>query len=151
MKQRVDGGTIMNLLVMLMAILAGVFTTIETSINSQLGKYLTPSIATLHSLIVGMTFIFLINFFKGNISRYYKVVTVSPIWLIGGLFGAFIIYFSSKAIPELGISNTLILILSGQLVSGLLIDALVNNVDISVKKLVGMGLFLVGAIMFLKE
>jgi transporter family-2 protein len=141
----------MNILVMLMAILAGVFTTIETSINSQLGKYLTPSIATLHSLIVGMTFIFLINLVKGNLSRYYKVVTVSPIWLIGGLFGAFIIYFASKSIPELGISNTLILILSGQLVSGLLIDALANNVDISVKKIVGMGLFLIGAIMFLKE
>jgi transporter family-2 protein len=136
---------------MLLAILAGVFTTIETSINSQLGKHLTPSVATLHSLIVGMTFMLLINLIKGNITRYSKVVTVKPIWLIGGFFGAFIIYLSSKSIPELGISNTIILILAGQLVSGLIVDVFVNNVEISVKKMTGMVLFLIGAVMFLRE
>ncbi len=136
---------------MLLAILAGVFTTLESSINSQLGKQLTPSIATLHSLIVGVTFIFMINLLKGNLPRYAKVVSVSPIWLIGGFFGAFIIYLSSKSIPQLGISNTIILILAGQMVSGLLLDALVNNVNINFKKMAGMILFLIGAIMFLKE
>ncbi|MGB8452988.1 MAG: DMT family transporter [Anaerocolumna sp.] len=141
----------MNIFAMLLAILAGIFTTIESSINSQLGKYLTPSIATLHSLIVGLTFMLMINLFLGNISRYAKVVTVSPIWLIGGFFGAFIIYLSSKAIPSLGISNTLILILAGQMVSGLLIDALINNVEISIKKMAGMAMFLIGAIIFLQE
>ncbi|MDF2611652.1 MAG: hypothetical protein K0R92_3126 [Lachnospiraceae bacterium] len=66
----------MNIFSMLLAILAGVFTTIETSINSQLGKYLTPSIATLHSLITGMTFMLLINLILGNLTRYTKIVTV---------------------------------------------------------------------------
>lgn len=140
----------MNIFSMLLAILAGVFTTIESGINSQLGKYLTPSIATLHSLIVGVTFMLFINLFLGNVPRYAKVVTVNPIWLIGGLFGAFIIYLSSKAIPKLGISNTVILVLAGQMVSGLLIDALINNVDISLKKMAGMVLFLMGAVIFLK-
>jgi transporter family-2 protein len=141
----------MNIFSMLLAILAGVFTTIETSINSQLGKYLTPSIATLHSLITGMTFMLLINLFLGNLTRYTKIVTVRPLWLIGGFFGAFIIYLSSKSIPALGISNTLILILAGQLVSGLIMDAFFNNVEISLKKMAGMVLFLLGAIMFLQE
>jgi len=141
----------MNIFSMLLAILAGIFTTIESSINSQLGKYLTPSVATLHSLITGMTFMLLINLFLGNISRYSRIVTVKPIWLIGGFFGAFIIYLSSKSIPVLGISNTLILILAGQLVSGFVIDAVVNNVEINVKKMVGMGFFLVGTIMYLRE
>ena len=150
-QHKVMGGATINIFFILLAILAGIFTTIEASINSQLGKYLTPSIATLHSLIIGMTFILLINMMKGNIPRYYKVVTISPIWLIGGFFGAFIIYLSAKAIPELGISNTIILILAGQLVSGLIIDAIANNVEISVKKMAGMVLFLIGAVMFLRE
>ncbi len=141
----------MNLFAMLLAVLAGIFTTIESSINSQLGKYLTPSIATLHSLIVGMTFMLFLNIFLGNIPRYAKVTSVNPIWLIGGFFGAFIIYLSSKAIPNLGISNTLILILAGQLVSGLLIDALINNAEISLKKMAGMILFLTGAVIYLQE
>jgi len=141
----------MNIYFMLLAILAGIFTTIETSINSQLGKYVTPSIATLHSLITGMTFMLLINIILGNITGYSKVLTVKPIWLIGGFFGAFIIYLSSRSMPLLGISNTLILIVAGQLISGLVIDAVVNNVEISVKKMVGMVLFLIGTIMFIKE
>ncbi len=141
----------MNLFAMLLAVLAGIFTTIESSINSQLGKYLTPSIATLHSLIVGMTFMLFLNIFLGNIPRYAKVTSVNPFWLIGGFFGAFIIYLSSKAIPNLGISNTLILILAGQMVSGLLIDALINNAEISIKKMAGMILFLTGAVIFLQE
>lgn len=141
----------MNVFAMLLAILAGIFTTIESSINSQLGKYLTPSIASLHSLIVGMTFMLFLNVILGNMPRYTKVFSVNPFWLIGGFFGAFIIYLSSKAIPALGISNTVILILAGQLISGLLIDALINNVEISYKKMAGMILFLIGAIIFLKE
>ena len=141
----------MNLFFMLLAILAGVFTTIEISINSQLAKYVTPSIATLHSLIIGMTFMLLFNIIQGNITSYSKVITVKPIWLIGGFFGALIIYLSSKSMPSLGISNTLILILAGQLISGLVLDAVVNNVEISVKKMVGIILFLIGSIMYLKE
>jgi bacterial/archaeal transporter family-2 protein len=141
----------MNAFAMFLAILAGIFTSIEAGINSQLGRHLTPSVATLHSLIVGMTFMLLINLSMGNISRYSKVLTVSPIWLIGGFFGALIIFLTSKAIPNLGISNTLILLLAGELVSGLVIDALFNNAEISVKKMAGMILFLIGAIMFLQD
>lgn len=141
----------MKIISMLMAILAGAFTTIEGSINSQLGKYVTPSVATLHSLIVGMTFFLAINIFNGNITKYQKIVTVSPIWLVGGIFGAFIIYLSSKSIPVLGISNTLILLLTGELICGLLIDALIVNVEISLRKIIGLILFLIGAIVYLQE
>lgn len=141
----------MNIFFMFLAILAGVFTSIEASINSQLGKYVTPGIATLHSLILGMFFMLLMNYALGNLTNYPKVLTVNPIWLIGGLFGALIIYLSSKSIPLLGISNTLILILAGELVSGLVIDVFANQVEVSVKKMFGMFLFLIGTILFLQE
>lgn len=142
----------MNVLAMILAIIAGIFTTFESTINSQLGKYVTPSIATLHSLMVGLSFILVINLFKGDlVARYQKVVTVNPVLLIGGFFGASIIYLSSRAIPALGISNTIILILSGQLLSGLVVDVLLNNVEVSMKKMLGLILFLVGTILFLRE
>ncbi|HBY73034.1 MAG TPA: hypothetical protein DEG06_12410 [Lachnospiraceae bacterium] len=141
----------MNIFFMILAILAGIFTTIESGINSQLGKHLTPSIATLHSLITGLAFIFLINLIKGNLIRYQKIITVKPILMIGGVFGALIIYLSSKAMPVLGISNTVILVLTGQLVSSLVLDTFINNADIGAKKMTGMILFLIGAILFLQE
>jgi len=37
------------------------------------------------------------------------------------------------------------------MVSGLLIDALINNAEISLKKMAGMILFLTGAVIFLQE
>lgn len=141
----------MNPFYMLLAILAGIFTTIEASINSQLGKFITPGIATLHSLMVGMSFILFLNLINGKLSYYTKITTVRPLWLIGGLFGASIIYLSSRSIPQLGISNTIILVLSGQLLSGLILDAVVNQVELNVRKIAGLLLFLVGAIMYLKD
>lgn len=141
----------MNPIYMLLAILAGIFTTIEASINSQLGKCITPGIATLHSLMVGMSFILFLNLINGKLSYYTKITTVRPLWLIGGLFGASIIYLSSRSIPQLGISNTIILVLSGQLLSGLILDAIVNQVELSARKIAGLLLFLIGAIMYLKD
>lgn len=141
----------MNFLSMVLAILAGIFTTLEGSINSQLGKQITPGIATLHSLLTGMTFIFLVNLFRGNLPQYARIHEVSPIWLIGGIFGASIIYLTSKSIPAIGITSTIILILTGQLISGLILDTIVNNLELSLRRMAGIILFLIGAIMFLKE
>ncbi len=141
----------MDPLYLFLAIMAGVFTTIESSINSQLGKYLSPGVAALHSLIVGLLFMMFFTAAKGDISRYTKVVNVKPFWLIGGIFGAMIIYLSSKSIPVLGISNTLILILAGQLLSGLVLDVVVLNAEVSVKKMTGAILFLIGAIIFIRD
>lgn len=141
----------MSIASIILAILAGIFTTLETSINAQLGKSITPSLATLHSLIIGTIFMALLCVYGGSISAYPRILSANPILWIGGIFGAFIIYFSSKAIPDLGISNALILILSGQLVSGLVLDVYQNNAEISSRKVIGLALFLIGTIMFLKE
>ncbi len=141
----------MNVIYMLFAIIAGIFTTVESTINARLGKYVTPSIATLHSLVTGMVFILFISLVKGNIARYAKVSHVSPVWLIGGIFGAFIIYFSAKAIPVLGVTTTLIFILDGQLISGYLIDIFINGAQVNLRKVMGLMLFLIGAYFFIIE
>lgn len=141
----------MKLIPVILAILAGIFTTIEASINAQLGKYITPVVATLHSLLVGVLLMLLLSMYNSKLSMYTRIVSVKPIWLIGRIFGALIIFFSSKAIPEIGISNTLILILSGQLLTGLVIDVICNDMVVSGRKAIGLILFLIGTIMFLKE
>ena len=140
----------MSVFAVLFSVLAGIFTSIETSINSQLGKYLTPSISTLHSLTIGMLFMLLISIFRGSISRYLDVTAVNPLLLIGGFFGAFIIYLSSKAIPVLGVSRTLTLIVASQIISGLLIDALIFKMDINWSKIAGVGLLLLGTHIIIK-
>jgi transporter family-2 protein len=127
------------------AILAGIFTALESSVNSQLGKQLTPSIATLHSLVTGAVFMAVISILRGSYIRYIRVLHVSPVLLIGGLFGAMIIYLSSKSIPVLGVSKTLTLILAAQILTGVVIDMLVNHIRIDLYKIFGVLFLLLGA------
>lgn len=128
-----------------LALFAGVFTAVESSINSQLGKQITPSIATLHSLGTGAIFMLIISLVRGSSSRYIQVFSISPIWLIGGLFGAMIIYLSSRAIPVLGVSRALTLILTAQIITGLLIDSFFDGVQIDFYKVFGVLFLLFGA------
>jgi transporter family-2 protein len=133
------------------AVLAGIFTAIETSINAKLGKIVTPNIATLHSLITGAVFILLINLVRGTLGRYPQIIYVGPQWLIGGVFGAFIIYFATKAIPCIGVSNALTIIVASQLISGLLIDVVVlQEQELHLSKIAGVFLFLIGTYLVVK-
>ena len=127
------------------ALLAGVFTAVESGINSQLGRQITPSIATLHSLATGAALMLVISVIRGSYTRYIRIFSVNPVWLIGGIFGAMILYLSSKAIPALGVSRTLTLILSAQIITGLVIDAVWTGAGIDSYKVFGVLFLLLGA------
>jgi len=136
---------------LLFAILAGLFTTIEVGINGKLGKLVTPNIATLHNLITGVMFILLVNLMKGTLYKYSAVIHVSPQWLVGGIFGAFIVYFATKAIPELGVSNTLTIIVASQLISGLFVDIVILEKQmLHWYKLSGIAFLLFGTYLIMK-
>jgi bacterial/archaeal transporter family-2 protein len=128
-----------------LALLAGVFTAIEVGINSRLGKIVTPTIATLHSLIIGMLFFFTINLLQGTLSQYKNVFKVNPFLLIGGVFGALIIYIATKTIPRLGITTTLILVVSAEVLTGLFIDCFITKEQVfSIMKIAGLIFVLIG-------
>ena len=133
------------------AILAGIFTALESSINSQLGKHVTPSVATMYSLASGFVFMLIIRIIRGASPHlYFKVFTMSPVWLIGGFFGAGIIYLSSKAIPYFGISKALTIILAAQILTGMLLDLLFHGTTIDVYKVFGVLFLLFGVNLILR-
>lgn len=128
-----------------LAITAGVFTALEVTINSRLGRAVTPRIATLHSLIIGMLFFLLLNLFKGTLQQYKYIFHVNPVWLFGGVFGALIIYLSTKTVPHLGVTTTLILVVSAEIVTGLFIESFVTKVQVfNTMKLAGLIFLLIG-------
>ncbi|WHH60058.1 DMT family transporter [Petroclostridium sp. X23] len=136
---------------LLFAILAGIFTTIEASINAKLGSIVTPKIATLHNLVTGTVIILVANFLKNTLNQYAKIIFVSPQWLIGGVFGAFIIYFATKSVPKLGVSNTLIIIVASQIISGLFIDiVLTKQYHLGWIKMIGISMVIVGIFLIAK-
>lgn len=134
------------------AILAGIFTTLEASINAKLGRIVSPKIATLHSLITGVIIILIGNLLKGSLHQYAKIIHVRPQLLIGGIFGTFIIYFVTRTIPKLGVANTLTIIVASQIISGLLIDIFVTKQqELDWFKLVGIILLLCGTYFIMKK
>ena len=50
--------------------IVGVGVALEPTINSGLGKLITPRLATLHSFIVGTLIIFIMNFMSGGFKEY---------------------------------------------------------------------------------
>ncbi|MFZ5965659.1 MAG: DMT family transporter [Bacillota bacterium] len=141
-----------NIIPVIYAILAGIFTTLEASINAKLGRIVTAKIATLHSLITGVIIILIGNLLKGSLHQYVKIVHVRPQLLIGGIFGAFIIYFVTKTIPRLGVANTLTIIVASQIISGLFIDAFVTKQQaLNWFKLIGIILLLLGTYFIMRK
>jgi transporter family-2 protein len=129
----------------LFAMAAGVFTALEVGINSRLGKIVTPKIATFHSLIIGMLFFFTINLMQGTLQQYKNIFKAKPIFLIGGVFGALIIYLSTKTVPKLGITTTLILVVSAEVLTGLFIDCFITKEQIfNAIKITGLLFVLIG-------
>ncbi|MDF2591445.1 MAG: hypothetical protein K0S75_911 [Clostridia bacterium] len=129
----------------LFALAAGVFTALEVRINAGLGKIITPKIATLHSLIIGMLFFFTINLIQGTLHQYKSIFKINPLLLIGGVFGALIIYLSTKTAPRLGITTTLILVVSAEVLTGLFIDCFLTREQVfSGIKIAGLIIVLIG-------
>lgn len=140
-----------EILPILFAVLAGIFTTMEASINAKLGRIVTPNIATVHSLITGVVVIVIINILKGTLNQYSKIIYVRPQWLIGGVFGTFIIYLVTKTIPQLGVTTTLTIVVSAQVISGLFVDVFIlREQQLYLYKLSGVILLIIGTYFVIK-
>lgn len=107
------------------AILAGGSTALEAFINGELGKNTSALSATFISLVVGAIFFFISIIVTGDIKSLTSMNSINPKLLLGGIFGGLIIYFTVRAIPGLGVSNTLTLIVVAQILLGFFIDIVV--------------------------
>ncbi|WP_373601333.1 DMT family transporter [Paraclostridium bifermentans] len=109
----------------LFAVLAGCSTALEALINGELGKSTSPLIATFVSLVVGSVFFLISMIITGDIKSFLALDYISPKFLLGGIFGGGIIYFTVKAIPGLGLSNTLTIIVVSQILIALFVDVVI--------------------------
>lgn len=107
------------------AVLAGLSTTLEAFFNGELEKNTTALVATFISLFVGTLFFLISILISGDFKELINVGPIKPILLLGGIFGGLIIYCTVKAIPSLGVSNTLTLIVVSQVLLGFIIDSII--------------------------
>lgn len=127
------------------AALAGICTALEAFTNGELGRHTTPTLATFFTLATGALFFLFAAIFSGNMKSLGKLVHINPIFLFSGIFGALIIYFTIKAIPSLGVSNTLILTIVFQMTLGLIVDVFVlKEQALHLYKIIGVLLLFIG-------
>lgn len=112
----------MSIISIIFAILAGVSTALEAFINGELGKNTTALIATFISLLIGTIFFFISICVTGNLKTLYSFNNINPKLLLGGILGGLVIYFTVNAIPSLGVSKTLTLIVVSQMLVSFFID-----------------------------
>lgn len=127
------------------ALLAGGSTALEAFINGELGKSTTALVATFISLTVGAIFFLVSIIVAGDLKCLVSLSGFNYKLLLGGIFGGLIIYFTVKAIPNLGVSNTLILTLVSQVLIGFFIDSVILGQEtMHLYKYIGVILLILG-------
>lgn len=132
------------------AILAGGSTSLEAFVNGELGKTTTPLIATFISLVVGGVFFLLSIVVSGEFKSLLNLNEISPKLLFGGILGGLVIYFTVRAIPSLGVSKTLTLIVVSQMIVGFFIDGFIlGQEQLHLYKVIGAILLFIGTFFIL--
>ena len=139
-----------NFEAIIFAVLAGISTTLEAFFNGELEKNTTALTATFISLVIGSLFFLMSILVTGSFKDLLKIGNVNPILLLGGIFGGLIIYFTVRAIPTLGVSNTLTLIVISQILLGFIIDSFILGKNtIHLYNYIGAALIFIGVFFML--
>ena len=136
-------GDILN---MIFAFSAGVLVVLAMIINSQLSLRIGTFKGVQRNFLIGL-FVSLIVLFFSDSSKainFNLLVSIHPVFLLGGgILGVFVVAVSNKILPAIPVVYTTLLIFSGQVGAGILIDYLVRN-EFAIKKLIGAVIILLG-------
>ncbi|WP_346380844.1 DMT family transporter [Acidithiobacillus sp.] len=110
-----------NLMLVLMMACGGIAVAVQPSINARLAQRVGSYESSLISFAVGTLCMLLVVLLAGRGSL--RGLGAAPWWeLSGGLLGAFFVTMTIIAVPRLGTTAVMAMIIAGQLVSGVLLD-----------------------------
>ncbi|MGH9897783.1 MAG: DMT family transporter [Pyrinomonadaceae bacterium] len=105
----------------LLAMLNGVVIGVSRAINGRLSIEIGPFKASFWNHLVG--FLFLTTVLIGMGSLTFSIPSCAPAFTyLGGFFGALFVAVNSYVLPRIGAIKTVLLVISGQIVTGVLID-----------------------------
>ncbi|KQL45871.1 hypothetical protein AN963_12645 [Brevibacillus choshinensis] len=133
------------------SLLAGVFICLQSVFNAQasekLGLWQTNAIV--HGLGFFVSFSIFLVVRDGDLQ---KINEVNKVYLLGGVFGALIVFFVMKGITSIGPAYSISILLVSQLLIALVIDSLglfgVEKVPLNLSKVMGIAVMIVGLIIF---
>ncbi|KKB10083.1 DMT family transporter [Devosia chinhatensis] len=103
------------------AIVAGALVGLSRQLNGRLAMSTTPLVASFFNHIVGFLFLTLLGLVLGNLIL--PGAGDAPWWVyLGGPLGVVFVTAGSWLIPRIGAVNSALLVIGGQMVSGVLFD-----------------------------
>ena len=127
----------------LLAFSNGAFISSSRAVNGQLSTEVGAFRASLWNHVVGFVFLTLVLALLNGWR--FGVTPAPPVSAyLGGLFGAFFVAVSSYVFPRLGSLNAGVLVISGQMISAVVIDAINHKSAPSAIRYLGVALVLSG-------
>lgn len=145
-----------SLLYLTLALVAGAGIPFQSAMNSQLGKSLqSPSYSALTVFLVAAVGLTLYNLITQNPVPNASQFTSAPTWsYFGGFLGGTYVLLIVICAPKLGIGNTTIMVLLGQVLAAMIIDqfGILNAAmhQLNWQRLVGVVLLLTGVYLIRK-
>ncbi|MEJ6397146.1 DMT family transporter [Yoonia sp. 208BN28-4] len=126
-----------------LAVLAGVLVSLSRQINGRLAL----STSALHSSwwnhIVGLVFITVVGLLAGSL--FAGDPAAAPWWAyLGGVIGVVFIAAGSWLIARIGAAQTAMLIIAGQMISGVVLDIVMGTAGNPTARIIGVALILAG-------
>lgn len=126
------------MLMILLAILGGVLTTLSMIVSSALGKKIGLIQSTIIHYIGGLIGGVFILIGIGSTSAP-SIIELSkmPLYIfLGGIMGVIVVYISNIVIPKIPVVYSTLLMFSGQMICAIIIDTIIIG-EFSLKKLLG--------------
>jgi transporter family-2 protein len=142
---------------MVACVVAGVASTLQATFASILGRRVGVLQATTVAALTGGVIVAIGALVSGRGAGGIVAVFREPVWLwlLAGLFGATVVTTLTFAPPRIGVFATFALLIGGQLVASVLIDALglfgVERVPVTVARLMGILLLVAGGALVLRR
>lgn len=126
-----------------LAILGGVLVSLSRQLNGSLSIYTSALHSSYWNHIVGLAFITAIGVIFGGL--FIGDPWGAPWWAyLGGPIGFVFIAASSWAVLKIGAAQTAMLIIAGQMISGVVLDVLLGTAGNTVARIIGVALILAG-------
>ncbi|SEV88681.1 transporter family-2 protein [Cognatiyoonia koreensis] len=125
------------------AFIAGVLVVVSRQINGRLALSTSALHSSFWNHIVGFVFLTLIALAFGGL--FLEGTANTPLWAyLGGPIGVIFIALSSWLVARIGAAQTAMLIIAGQMVSGVFLDLLLGQGGNLLARVIGVALILLG-------
>ena len=126
---------------------AGVASSVQAVVNSEVGRRTDPITAATISFAVGLAVLLVVGTVSGRL-QLAEATQLPPLLLTGGLFGVLIVTGFATVVPVLGVTESTLIYILGSLAAALAIDAFgllgAPQIPVTLTRIAGIVLAVIG-------